>query len=138
MEEVTLTVSAGEHARKNCPVWVDLDPGISTDGNPVLKNASGAVVPCQALSENPSRICFIVDQLDKGAAETFTLSSGDVLPAQTSAGSCGMKGVLRPTRPSPSSPPGWRSASCSPATSRSSPPWCSTNSTSAPSTPTSS
>ena len=77
MEPITLTVSAGEHTRTNCPVWMDLAPGVPTHGNLVLKKSSGTVVPCQVLAGSPQQICFILDHLDKGAVETLTLSVGD-------------------------------------------------------------
>jgi len=81
MREVTLVVNAGKHARQNCPVWVRLDPAGSDIANPVLTDATGAVVPCQLLQDQGAVLCFILKSLPKGQSLTLTLTPGGGRPA---------------------------------------------------------
>jgi len=80
-----LVVSAGEHARENCPVWTQVDPSLVADGPLVLKDDDGNAIPCQVAAgeADAASVCFILDQLGKGDTKEFSLEPG----------ACGCAGV---------------------------------------------
>ena len=80
-----LVVSAGEHARENCPVWAEVDAGLVGDGKLVLKDDAGNTIPCQVAAGDTPSICFILDQLDKGASKEYAIEHGEC--------GCGCAGV---------------------------------------------
>lgn len=78
MKHVTLTISAGQHTRRNCPIWVDLPPQILDEGSgPVVTDEGGTVIPSQVLPGQPAAICLMLDTLPKGTSKTFTVKAGE-------------------------------------------------------------
>jgi hypothetical protein len=68
-----LEVHAGEHERRDCPVWANL-PDDSAGATPTLVDeANGTRVPAQRLGD---RVLFIVDRLERGARRVYRLESG--------------------------------------------------------------
>ena len=77
MSQAVFEVSAGQHDREHCPVWVDVSPDLVGDGQLVLKNAAGDAVPCQVLNGDKPAMCFVLDRLSKGQSTTLTLHKGE-------------------------------------------------------------
>ena len=68
-----LTVEAGEHARRDCPVWVSA-PDDLPEGNLWLHDEStGDRLPVQRLANN---LVFVLAELGRGESRTFRLESG--------------------------------------------------------------
>lgn len=74
MSRTALTIHAGEHDRRDCPVSFTL-PGEVPAGRVVLRTEDGRVLPCQRSGRAPSRITFILDRLDAGTARKATLEA---------------------------------------------------------------
>ena len=87
MQRMRFTVRAGNHARRQCPVWVDaagLDPA---RGYVVVSGETGDALPAQAVATAAGvRLAWIVPSLAAGASETFRLEEGTNTAAVTVAG----------------------------------------------------
>lgn len=68
-----ITVQAGEHARRQCPVWVPVDTSVLPGGDVGLRGAGGEILPAQVLSGDVPSLCFIVPNLLKGQSATYEL-----------------------------------------------------------------
>src|SRR5690349_21672625 len=78
MPNTTLRVFAGEHDRRDCPLWLN-DPGDLPSGSLVLQPfEDGEPVPVQRVA---NRFLVILDELSRGEPRTFSLEAGEA-PAE--------------------------------------------------------
>lgn len=71
---LTLQISAGEHPRRDCPVWIER-PASVPSGNLWLRDLqSGVRRPVQAIGD---QLGCVIDHLDRGQARQFILESGE-------------------------------------------------------------
>ncbi len=80
-----LTVTAGEHGRENCPVWLDVAPGAVPAPYGVFEDEAGRRIPYQTTTAGPPRLCIILPRLLRGESTTFRLVATDVDPDVTVA-----------------------------------------------------
>src|SRR5438067_5094501 len=69
-----LRVSAGDHQRRDCPVWCDLPSTGATLPGWLVDVADGDRIPIQRVGE---RFVFVVDTLGRGDERTFRLEAGE-------------------------------------------------------------
>jgi hypothetical protein len=68
-----LEVHAGEHDRRDCPVWADLPAGWSGATPTLVDESTGTGVPAQRIGD---RLLLIVDRLDRGVRRAYRFGSG--------------------------------------------------------------
>ena len=79
MKKTILTVKAGEHDRRYCPVTGVLEENIDASKGLVLKEkATGCEVPCQSEeTEGGTRLWWILDNLSAGKEREYEVSEGE-------------------------------------------------------------
>ncbi len=75
MSCIELTIHAGGHDRRNCPVSFTLPDG-APPAPLVLRTEDGVVLPCQRSDQTPATVTFILDRLDAGAVRKAVIESG--------------------------------------------------------------
>src|SRR5579884_2575592 len=70
---LSLRISAGEHERIDCPVWVAC-PNDLPEGPLCLRSEDGQFAPVQRVGD---RLQFVLNHLSRGESRVFALESGD-------------------------------------------------------------
>jgi hypothetical protein len=74
---LTLQVMAGEHERRDCPVWISCPDDVPNGHLWLVSSTDGASIPVQRIDD---RLLFVVDHLAPGKSRSFRLESGQEPP----------------------------------------------------------
>ncbi|MBT4817021.1 MAG: PmoA family protein, partial [Lentisphaerae bacterium] len=84
----TITVQAGEHARRHCPVWLPVDVSALPGGDVGLRGQAGEVLPAQVLAGESPALCFVIPSLARGQSAAY-----EVIPHSADTGGVGLADV---------------------------------------------
>ncbi len=72
--EPILRIHAGEHARRDCPIWLAAPEGLPAEPLALVDRATGARLPLQRLGDH---LVVVLDRLERGESRLFRLDAGE-------------------------------------------------------------
>lgn len=76
----TLQIYAGEHHRRDCPVWISAPEGLPEGALSLVDHAAGARLPLQRVGD---RLLAMIDDLPRGQERIYQIEAGAPLPVGT-------------------------------------------------------